>query len=363
VTSELSIVDQIYEAALVPDRWQQICDLLAAEADSHSANVITVTADQTFRLVCSPRIREDVDRFSQSPLRFQNVRPQRHIEISPFSFMRDVDIMSGDELNVDPIYNEFLRPLGLGWTMGDVILEPSGHMIIFDIIRQSDKGPHRPEDVARMNALRPDLARAALMSSRLGFQQAENMTRALSAVGLPALIIGDAGNVIASNPEMEAMAPRVRIGAQSRLSLKSATADALLQTTLAQTRDGKVPMLQSIPVPADRENAALILHFLPVKREARDIFSKSAGIVIATSVGEVGPPDLRVISGLFDLTTAEARVARGIAGGMAVDDLASSLRITRETVRTHLKRIYRKTGTTKQAELVLLLSGLGAPRG
>lgn len=117
------------------------------------------------------------------------------MKLQPFSFMRDIDIMSDEELAADPIYNEFLRPLGLGWTMGDIVQEPSGHLIMFDILRPIDKGPFETADVAALNALKPDLSRAAFLSSRLAFQRALTITQTLSAIGLPAAVIGDAGNV------------------------------------------------------------------------------------------------------------------------------------------------------------------------
>jgi hypothetical protein len=122
----------------------------------------------------------------------------------------------------------------------------------------------------------------------LGFFQAQNTTKALSALGLPALVVGDGGSVIAANPEMEALSPRIRTGAQNRLSLKSATANALLQATLTQSMGQRTPALQSIPIPADHDYPALILHFLPVKRKARGIFSKSAAIMIARRLARSG---------------------------------------------------------------------------
>lgn len=59
------------------------------------------------------------------------------------------------------------------------------------------------------------------------------------------------------------------------------------------------------------------------------------------------------------LTLAEARVACRLAGGADLWSIARELQIARETVRTHLKRIYSKTGTRRQAELVALVVRLG----
>jgi DNA-binding CsgD family transcriptional regulator len=279
-----------------------------------------------------------MEEFSKSPLRFENRRPQLHLERSPFSFLRDTDVMTEDELATDPIYNTFMRPIGLGWTMGDVFVEPSGHTVIFDIIRQTDRGPFAAEDV----------------------RQASTLTEAMTSVGLPAVVLSDSGTVLAMNSEMERVEPRIRTGLNNRVSIEQKTADLILQATIDDIRAGRTPSIQSIPVMAGDMTPAMILHILPVRRTARDIFARSAAILVATPVGEVGPPDLRVISGLFDLTASEAKVAREIAIGTAVDAIAVKLNISRETVRTYLKQIFAKTGTSRQAQLTALLSGLGS---
>ncbi len=64
-------------------------------------------------------------------------------------------------------------------------------------------------------------------------------------------------------------------------------------------------------------------------------------------------PDL---GAAFNLTPGEARLAGLIADGLGPQDAAAALGITRNTARTHLKRIYAKAGVHSQAELVRLLS-------
>jgi DNA-binding CsgD family transcriptional regulator len=57
---------------------------------------------------------------------------------------------------------------------------------------------------------------------------------------------------------------------------------------------------------------------------------------------------------LFDLTPAEAEFAALLAGGYAVRAAAARLGISEETARTHVKRVFLKTGVRRQAELVRL---------
>lgn len=85
----------------------------------------------------------------------------------------------------------------------------------------------------------------------------------------------------------------------------------------------------------------------------------SAGYVVQEpSGGEVGQVDMRVLSGLFDLTPAEAKLARYLASGASAEAAAEALGLSIQTIRTYLKRIMAKTGTRRQAKLAVLLSGL-----
>ncbi len=355
----LTLIDRIYEAAVIPELWPDVCVSLAADVNGFSACLLTIDTDQTLRWVCSPNIDEQMERYSRSEIRFQNPRPERSMLLSPMAFARDIDVMTAEEIAADPIYDAFLRPLGLGWSMGAVLPEPSGHTLIFDFIGWADSGPFPVAALNHVNSLKGDLARAALISSRMIFRQAQTIAATLSMIGLPAAVMGDDNRVLAMNEDMEALAPRIRTGAANRLSLENPAANALVLAALEQLRVAPAASVQSIPLAAGENTPALILHLLPVRRNARDIFSKSLAVLIATPVGQAGPPDMRVLSGLFDLTPGEARVARELASGASLEAVSIKLGLKLETVRTYLKRIFLKTGTRRQAELTRMLSGLG----
>ena len=57
----------------------------------------------------------------------------------------------------------------------------------------------------------------------------------------------------------------------------------------------------------------------------------------------------------YGLTAAEARLTTFLARGRRLDEAAEDLGITYETARTHLKRIFNKTGAGRQTELVRLV--------
>lgn len=350
--------DRIYEAAVIPELWPEACDLIAAEVGAYSTAIITISPLGHMASVSSNHIADSMQRYFASDLSKQNIRVPRSLEQFPATFSRDVDCMTREEIANDPIYEEFLRPIGLGWTAGAVFQEPSGSMLIFDLLRVAERGEFTPDDMIRINSIKADMARAAFMSTRLAFDRAVTTTQTLSALGLPGAVLGETGHVRAMNREMEALSPRLGTGAFDRIFIRNANANKLFHDIVRQIGMGLSPEVKSVPVPATEEEPALVIQLVPVKRNARDVFSQASVIVIATPIGQVGPPDLRVISGLFDLTRTEVRVAQQMIAGQSGAEAASALGITSNTFRTHAKSVFRKTGVNRQTELAALLSGL-----
>jgi len=54
------------------------------------------------------------------------------------------------------------------------------------------------------------------------------------------------------------------------------------------------------------------------------------------------------------LTPAEARLAAALATGATLEQIAAAHRVTEATLRSQLRSIFSKTGTSRQAELVRL---------
>jgi DNA-binding CsgD family transcriptional regulator len=67
------------------------------------------------------------------------------------------------------------------------------------------------------------------------------------------------------------------------------------------------------------------------------------------------PTDALSLQRAHGLTRAEARVVSRLASGLDVPAIAAELRVSVETVRSHLKHAYAKTGTKRQAELVRMV--------
>lgn len=95
---------------------------------------------------------------------------------------------------------------------------------------------------------------------------------------------------------------------------------------------------------------------------ARDIFAGGALLMVMMPVVPTRVPGPELLEGLFDLTAAEARIARGIAGGTTLSAMALAQGVSVETIRSHVKATFAKTGVTRQVDLARLISGFSLTR-
>lgn len=80
-----------------------------------------------------------------------------------------------------------------------------------------------------------------------------------------------------------------------------------------------------------------------------------AALLCITDPEAVTPVPADHLRALYGLTRAEAATALGLLGSDGLIDLARRMGVSLCTVRTHLQRVFEKTGTNRQAQLVRLL--------
>jgi DNA-binding CsgD family transcriptional regulator len=193
----------------------------------------------------------------------------------------------------------------------------------------------------------------------LQLERARIASETLAVIGLPALVLNEQGKVLAANHLIEAMTGYVHWRAQDRVSLKDRGADTLLRDAVAAI-DVAGASVRSFPVRDAGAEAMMVAHVVPIRLSARDIFVRCAAVLVLTPVTLPQAPPVELVQSLFDLTPAEARVARGLASGKTVDDIASAGGTSANTVRTHVRGVLEKTGCNRQADIVALLTAISA---
>lgn len=355
----MDLVDRIYEAAVVHERWPTVLQNIAVFAGGFGTLLSVVSPTGRSRFITSSSAMDELTRAHLETFP-DNVRTSRLLAKRHAGFIVDLDVLTEDEMAAAPIYRDYLHPRGFGYGAATAIHVPTGDATVVHIEGYLAKGPILSQTVSRLDGLRPHLARAALIANRLETQVAGSAVSALELVGLPAAVLNDRGKPLAANELFQRLIPAAVEELPRRLRWMDAGADELFVNAL--TSDPRQATVRSIPMRAFADLPPIVIHLVPINFAARDVFSRAEAILIVTPV-EPKPslgPDL--VEGLFDLTAAEAKLAALIAGGHPPRDAANILSWTEATTRTTLKKVFAKTGVNRQADLVALLSGLAPSR-
>jgi DNA-binding CsgD family transcriptional regulator len=355
-------IDRIYECSLVPELWPGVLDELAEITDARGGLLFSAR-ERVLNWTASASLN---DIFRSYVMDGWFARCTRRVclmgQAEP-AFFVEHDFWTADQIDSNPIYRDFFRPHGLGWSAGTGLRMPTGDNIVFSVEREFSRGPVEKERVERLNELRPHLARSAFVTARLGLQRARGAAETLTSMGLPALLLDEGGAVLEANHLMEALSDHVQWRARDRIALTDARANDLLWASLSALDKGSGLPVRSFPLRDGDKAAAMVVHIIPIRRSAHDIFTGSYALLVVTPVAAPRAPPVELMRSLFDLTPSEARVARGLAIGETLEEIAATGGVAISTVRSQLRLVMEKTGCTRQAEVVALLANLTLDRG
>lgn len=140
-------------------------------------------------------------------------------------------------------------------------------------------------------------------------------------------------------------ARRTHSQAAVRLHMPRALSDAITRHNLIET----------IHLALDRSNheSPLIARLKPMKSALGAIEERTVLALILYDPEQPIEIDEDVLKTAYGLTAAEARVCSLLVAGERIEEVANQLSISPHTARTHLKRIFEKTRSNRQAELVM----------
>lgn len=356
----VDLTDRIYEAAFVPELWPDVLRRLSEITDSAAGSFIIFDDElKSPRYIATDIIKPVMDAIDAAGewQRSEVVRLMFSLT-PPGAFFYDADIFPPDALEANDMRYRRARPLGIGGEVGTFVGMPTGELMVFTVERWLHNDRPTARDLERLNRQRPHLARAGLMAARLGLERAQATASALEVMGLPAAVLTRRGSVRATNGLLDVMQSVFLPTAFGGMAITDAAANHLFRQAVEAAGNMAEPVVRSIPVRARGEDAPMIVHVLPLRRSAYDIFAGADVIVAVTKVSATNlVPSPSVLTGLFDLAPSEARLAVALTQGSSLKAFATAAGITFGTARKYLDRIYIKTGTHQQSQLVALLKG------
>ena len=154
--------------------------------------------------------------------------------------------------------------------------------------------------------------------------------------------------------------------AGGRLVARDAHVDRALRDVFAAAGQGDAALgTKGIAVPlTGKDGERYIAHALPLTSGARrraGVVNTAAAALFVRKAALAAPSAPQAIGSAFKLTPTELRVLLAIVEVGGVPEVATAFGIAATTVRTHVTRLFEKTGTSRQADLVKLVAGYATP--
>lgn len=265
-------------------------------------------------------------------------------------------------------YRNWALPQGLGDSVSLPLSRSAAFIATLTMGRPADASGFTGEDLDLLRLVAPHLRRAVTISRLLERQAltASTLAETLDALSVATVLVDDQLAILHANRAAREMlhAGALMCSKGGRLDLASIEATrALRDATSAVGHDqgGVARPVVAVPVVGDTESA--VAHVLPlVGGSMRGTLMAQAGAAVfitRAAADQRLPSD--ALATLYNLTPAEARVLELVAGGHTQADIAQTLGVAPSTVKTHLLRVFDKTGRHRQADLVSLVASLTPP--
>jgi len=364
------IVQSLYGSLLEDFSFERCLRVLARTFDAHTAALHTEEryAGRAAMEIFGPLSADELVRFSadySSLWPGKNLWVERSYDTMLGRGYEDGDaIVSREELFASEYYQHFLRPLDMRHGIGiSVHTDAASVFSLVSLNRSASAGPFDAGDMALVGAIRPHLVNAFSLYRRIAALQERAMSLRASFDRLPlALMVLDLdGRVLERNEQAAAFMGShggLGLGPAGALRIGEATAHARVREFLRRTAAGPMlPMPEAIPIRSDRDELVLLhLCALPVKGEG---VLRAGGRVLASicTPSRQGCEQFvaSVLRAALDLTATEATVVLSLRDHHDPAEVATELGLAVSTVRSHLKHAFRKSGTTRQSELLRLV--------
>jgi DNA-binding CsgD family transcriptional regulator/PAS domain-containing protein len=278
-------------------------------------------------------------------------------------------IVESDEIYESKFYTDFCKPRRLHDLLGLHALKSGQRSGGISAVRTEDQPVYDETDLHIFRLLSPHVCRAFAISDALDLR---TVTSQLLEATLDTLTTGvfltdresrivymnrSAERQVKTSNALRVVNNRIEaIRQEVRGILSKAIADAIGDEALA-------PGGHQVALP-DEDGAGYLATVLPLDRgERRNLSSPFAAAAAVFVQDPTLVPTLpgEAFAKLYGLTGGELRVALALAPGLGLKEAADLLGIRETTAKTHLQRIFGKTGTSRQAELVQLLVAATPP--
>jgi DNA-binding CsgD family transcriptional regulator len=285
--------------------------------------------------------------------------------LPPGAFSTSRDLVADEVLLANRGYREHFVAHGIRDIAGLVLQADRERLTLFSLL--CAEPPHRPSTRMRrlLERLAPHLQRAVALAQR--FDEAREATRlaegALEVLSVGVLALDAGGRILHANEQARRIleAGDALFDSPGGVRGIHASDTQRLRAALRRVAAGDAP--QGEVVRLERVDgapyAAIVRSPAQLPADGALIRARCAAVVFLLDPDHGAAPSLSLLTHLYGLTPAEARLAVALASGETLAEIAEGRGLRKSTVRTQLLGVFAKTGTDRQSALVGLLSRLG----
>lgn len=271
-------------------------------------------------------------------------------------------LVTEGELLRSEFYQDFMRHVGAFHLAGGMLLETNEGSISLSFFRPRACEDFGSQELALLNVLLPHVKQSLYLHQKIG--QAEDlrgaMAEAIDRIPLGVIVVDGYSRILAANRKASEILVEndglssERDGLHASTHIQTASLQKLVACTAETSKGcGSHPGgVLSLRRPSLKD--PLLVRVVPLSSHTHLVGHSQAAAVIFVS-DPCARTALSHLASLFNLTTAEERLACKLLDGQTLDEIAIELQVSRNTVATQLKSIFQKTSTRRQADLIRLL--------
>ena len=373
ITSYSALLSHLYDGHLEEDPYSQFLDQLRTALELSFASITLrepVDADGGLLFVSSDVLQKTyVDDHS-------NPYTDRYYTSNVMSNLpwREVvtldECMSYSQLEETDIYRVCMEPVNIYHMAGIDLRNANGQRFSVRFCRPRDAHNFTPEERAFLKDLGGHIQRA--VSNGMQLIQLDNerrlYARTISGRSIGIITLDERARIINCNQAAnEIIAAKDGISiVNDQLMLNSDRSRSkfggYVEEIIRAQRQQETTTVNAMTVerPSGEKEYELLIKPLSVDRNVEPAHTPYMMVFISDPAKRY-EVDIRMLTLLYELTRAEAMLAKHLASGLTLDQCSAELGIARNTARAQLRSIFAKTGVTQQSMLVsLILKSLAA---
>jgi len=363
IDSVKEVTIRIYDAAADPSLWPDCLERLRVELNAAGSALIDYDfASHSCRVIASAGTPVDFLQCYQEGLARYIPWIRDGPWYAPGRVSQGHEIIPEEELASSPVYDRWLKPNGFFHRLCGVLRRREDRVLFVVASRPQSSGRYEEAETRFLADLLPHLRQAALLNRKVVGLQA--MASAFEHLPHAVFVVDGAGRPVLANLAAEALLIHsdLRLDREGRLCAGGASAATPLHSVLADLTGGEAETARRLLLPGRASgHPAHLMTIAPIGPRARDALPGQATMLVVAAPQRPAQWRQGGLQEAYGLTPAEERLALLILQGFRLDETEALLGIRHSTARTHMRRIYAKTGTRRQVELVRLLLGGQSP--